>query len=461
MPAKDNTMLSKNDIERARRLAPSGYEFVKWDSEIFTKAFLSCFANDSLITVILGAGGSGKSVIYRMLASYFGDDALCLAPTGIAANNVNAKTIHSALGFKVKPYYEEAEFCSKAISALTRKKVLLLDEISMVSANLLDMILKHVKIVNTYRHSAESRIHVVLCGDPLQLRPVFDAEKLKPVLEEHPNLQEHWDFFYSKYLNEEAHEVYVLDNVYRQDDENFKALLGRIRLGNPTDEDIAFLNSRVGKSKSALVICPTNNEVDSINRLNIEELASQEVPYSFSAQYSLGHGIKDCGFSENIELYIGEKVMCTRNGYDEYGNSIYQNGTIGTITSFEAGSNGEPIPVITTADGRTFQVPRMEFTDGEFRRNPETKKLEYVDTACAMQIPLRPCYSVTYHKSQGLTLNRAYLKMPSSQNPPGLLYMGLSRVKSPDGLTISGTVSKSMFTASEDVKKYMESVVKR
>lgn len=452
-------MITNNDIERARRLCPRGFEYVNFESEAFTKAYLSCFSQNSNVTVIIGAAGSGKSVIYKMLASYFGEKALCVAPTGIAAHNVDingrAKTIHSAFGLNTKPYYDETEFSAKAVAALSGKKMLLIDEVSMVSSNLLDIILRHVEYVNTYRHSSESRIHTVLCGDPLQLRPVFQLDKMKPVLEEHPNLENRWDFFYSNRLRTAKPEVFVLDTVFRQHDSTFKNVLNRVRLGVPTDADIAYLNTKVGKASDVVAICPTNPEVDAINQMNIEELGKIETPYEYAAEYIMGDSIKDCGFSDYLELYIGEKVMCTRNGYDNAGNCIYQNGTIGTITSMEEGEDDEPVPVVTTSDGRSFKVSRMEFSEGEFQRDPDTRKLEYVETDIAYQIPLKPCYALTYHKAQGLTLDKAYLKIPSFTPQSGLMYMGLSRVKTPEGLILSNAVSKNLFRTSQNAERYI------
>lgn len=453
-------MLTKTDIERAKRLCPTGFEFVDWESETFTKAYLSCFSQNSKITVIIGAAGSGKSVIYKMLASSFGDKALCVAPTGVAANNVsidgnNAHTIHNAFGFNVKPFYDDSEFCAKAIYALSGKRVLLIDEVSMVSSNLLDFILKHVELVNQNRHSSESRIHTVLFGDPLQLRPILPSDKMKPILDEQPELKERWDFFNSEKLKSSNPDVFVLDAIYRQNNAEFKAILNRIRIGEPSDSDIEYLNKRIGKTNDAVIICSTNQEVDAVNQINIDELSSYEVPFEYKAEYSLGEKIRDCGFSDNLELFTGEKVMCTRNVYDASGNFIFQNGTIGVITSFEKGDNGEPVPVVETDDGRAFKVERMEFSDGEFRKNPETHKLEYVDIARASQIPLKPCYAITYHKSQGLTLSKAYLKMPSFAQP-GLIYMGLSRVRSLEDLTLSGKLTKAMFKTYKPAQHFIE-----
>lgn len=452
--------ITSQEFLKALRLRPEGFGYVSFRDETFTRAFLACHDSSKPVTVIIGAGGSGKSVIYKMVAQYYGDKALCLAPTGVAAHNLevssnNASTIHSSLGLPVKPYYEDCEVFGKTISALSCKKLLLIDEISMVNSNMLDTILRHVEIVNTNRRSAESRIHVVLFGDPMQIGPVLQKDKLGPILEENPGLECNWDFFNSERLQRLNPDVYVLKTVFRQKDDHFKTVLDHVRLGVPTDDDIEYLNSFVGSQKGNVRICPTNAQVDEENQKNIEMLARNEIPYTYDAEYSLGSGIRDCGFSDRVEVYVGSRVMCTRNCYDSYGNQIFVNGTIGEVTGFEADANGKPIPVVRSDDGKVFTVPLMEFTEGAYRRNPETGKLEYKTVASAMQIPLRACYALTYHKCQGLTLPSAHLVLAGNPQP-GLLYMGLSRVREPEGLTLSGKVTKDMFRTSRNAKRFLE-----
>ena len=453
-------MLTSYEVEKALRLRPQGFEYVSFQDETFTRAFLSCHDHSNPVTMIIGAGGSGKSVIYRMIADYYGSKALCLAPTGVAAHNLEvsnniASTIHSSLGLPVKPYYEEHEIFGKTISALSSRKLLLIDEVSMISSNLMDTILRHVEIVNTQRRSADARIHTILFGDPMQLGPVFQRDKLEPILEEDPGLEGRWEFFNSRRLQMLNPDIYVLKTVFRQSDGHFKQVLDNVRLGKPTDDDIRFLNSMVGPQKEGVLICPTNPQVDEENQKHIDLLARYEVPYVYDAEYLYGSGIRDCGFNDRVEVYIGSRVMCTRNGYDTYGNPVFQNGTIGEVVSYEADDDGTPLPVVKTDDGRVFTVPRMEFTEGAYRRNPETGKREYVTIASAMQIPIRLCYAMTYHKCQGLTLPSAHLVLAGNPQP-GLLYMGLSRVRDPNGLTLSGKVSKDMFRTSRSAKKFLE-----
>ena len=442
-------------------LLSRGIEGVSFDDETFARAFLALTSREPAV-VVIGPGGTGKSVLIRCLGRIYGEDCLCIAPTGVASHNLEvdgnqASTIHSALGLTVKPYYGENEVFTKTLTALTGKKKLLIDEASMISSNLLETILRHVAISNLTRRSSESRLTVAIFCDPLQLSPVFERDKMLPVLEDNPGLDEQWDFFNSHRLRELDPKVFILKTVYRQKDPFFRKVLADVRIGEPSQEDIDYLNSKVRNDDDAIILCPTNAIVDSVNMKHIAEIAKTETPYSYDAEYTLGSSIKDSSFSEHVELYIGSRVMTTRNKYDDAGHAIFHNGTIGTIVSFEKGGSGIPLPVVRTDTGKEFTVPVMEFTEGRFVRNQETRKTEFVTVASATQIPLRLCYALTFHKSQGLTLPSAHIVVP--ENPrPGVLYMGLSRCKDSDRLSLSTRVTKEMFRVSQPAKDFLDRV---
>ena len=455
-------MLTTYEKERISLLT-RGIEGVTFNDETFGRAFLALTSTDPVV-VVIGPGGTGKSVLIRCLGKIYGNDCLCVAPTGVASHNLEvdgneASTIHSALGIPVKPYYGEHEVFPKMLTALAGKKKLLIDEASMISSSLLQTILRHVLMTNLNRRSMESRLTVAILCDPLQLPPVFERDKMLPVLEDNPGLDEKWDFFHSELLRDLNPKVFILRTIYRQKDPHFKQVLSNIRVGEPSDQDVDYLNSKVRKDDNAIILCPTNAIVDGVNMKHVAELAKTEIPYAYDAEYTLGSKIKDAGFSEHIELYVGCRVMATRNRYDDAGHAIFHNGTIGTIISFEKGDTGIPVPIMKTDDGKEVSVPIMEFSEGRFVRDPETKKLEYVKVAAAFQIPLKLCYALTFHKSQGLTLPSAHIVIPEHPEP-GVLYMGLSRCKDPEQLSLSSKVTKEMFRASKAAKDFLERVEK-
>ena len=230
-------------------------------------------------------------------------------------------------------------------------------------------------------------------------------------------------------------------------------------MGIPEEEDIKYLNALVKpeSDKKALVLAATNKEVDAVNNEHIAELGRNQKPQLFDADFLFGKEITDCGFSQHLELYKGQRVMCTKNLYDEDNSPIFQNGTLGTVVDFKY-SEGNMLPVVRADDGRLYPVPYMQFEECTYQKT-EDGKYEYLPIARALMIPLRSAYCITYHKAQGLTLDKVHLMVPDHRPQPGMLYLGCSRVRTPDGLSLSSAVTKEMFSLSkEEVRDKIEHV---
>lgn len=457
MARKGVYMLTDYEINKAKRLLPNGFSHLDLTDEKFVKAFLSCFDDDTEATIIIGPGGCGKSEIYRAVATSYGDKALCLAMTGIAARNletvnVRPRTTIGGLGIvPPKPFYNSYDVYGKAFAALRHKDVVMIDEISMCSSNLLSLIIRTLRTVNLER---KKRIKLLLFGDPMQIPPIFESDKLKPFIEADPDLQKKWPFQYSTELAKMSKSVHVLEKIYRQADRQFVDVLNRLRNGQSTDTDMDYLNKRVSNPHdNALILGATNAEIDEINRQMIEKLGTPAM--RFEAEFVLGSEIKDpAAFSPVIELHEGERVVCTRNAYDEDGEPIYRNGTIGNIVGFQSCGCEGVLPVVRSDDGNVFIVHQTRFEDSKFVKNDEGK-YEYVPVAAAYQIALKPAYGLTFHKSQGLSLQSAHILVPKGTPAPGMLYMAVSRVRSPSGLTLSEPVTKSMFRVSPSSVEYI------
>lgn len=448
-------MISIYEKEQALRFRPEGFEYVRFDDEDFTRAFLSCFSRASQATVILGPGGAGKSEILKMVAAHFGHGCLLLTPTGIAAHNIEnpwstPRTIHSGLGLPVMPIIPADRLFSKPLEALHEKEVVMIDEISMVNAPLLDAIIRHIEEASKSRRR---RIKLICFGDEYQLQPPFDEEKIRPILHKYPNLKDRWSFLKSERLGELNPEVFVLKAVYRQSDPVFKEVLSHIRMGIPDPQDITYLNTRVvpEPDKKALVLASTNKEVDTVNTKHLAELGRNQKPMVYDAEFTMGNKITDCGFSSHLELFKGQRVMCTRNLYDEDGTPVFQNGTLGTVVDFHY-QDGEMLPVVRADDGHLFTVPFMQFEECVYQKNDEGR-FEYLPIARALMIPLKAAFCISYHKAQGLTLDKVHLKVPDRRPQPGMMYLGCSRVRAPEGLSLSSEVTAEMFSLSTAKKE--------
>lgn len=478
---------------------PLGFGKVDVSSDRFNAAMQDIFWGSDPLLCVMGAGGCGKSVLLKMAAFKYGPRCLCIAPTGMAAQNIDtniganghvtAKTIHSALSIpiaenndivKSKGRYgnnivrkkrktlkedcaqkvesrtiivpDKAEFLyspetsQKIMSILERIDLVLLDEVSMVSGNLFDYIM--LQITNASREKGKL-IRLVCFGDPLQLPPVVLDKKLDGTRPK--NLEEQQKmFFESRFWNALHPKVHVLNAIYRQKDGSFKEVLNNIRKGIVTDKEKAFVRSHLGPCQdSSLAIAPTNMLVNEYNKKKEDELLETN-PEKFIFPYVI---VSECNwttkikFPENfpgdITLYKGERVMCTKNASD----GSYRNGTTGVLI----GCKWEKISVQIKEEGyyriktekRFFWVPMAIIKKDDNGQEVAVHSHEYGHEQTSdswelklYQVPLVKAYAVTYHKSQGLTLSGLGMDTKNLKGD-GMFYLGLSRVKSADNLFIT------------------------
>lgn len=523
------------------------------------------------VTLVLGPGGCGKSLIYKAIA-HCTPHCLCMAPTGVAAYNLASNgwgkltyttkptTIHSALGLSPRPYFYPDRNTIKevkkklvgkwegAITGTGKETVdsrpydmILIDEISMVSPNLLDLILTA---------AGELNIPVMLFGDPMQLRPVEVDDKngtnrsAAMLAGAYPG----WNFFDSyvwmSLQSTGAARTVVLDSVYRQSDPGFKSLLNRMRINEPTEADWTCLESRVRDTvpEGSLILCKRNSTVDSINekfsghrnlslvldrktmngcnaafletlksRYRVEEgeMSERDItvfnvlsalkPFNgpkdekdgkrevlkYNDRYSSREETKGLvedlsGFSTEILLYPGDRVMVTKNcstsvytkdiSTESYKDKyLIKGGKLKRIVNGMLGwylgvldekycervlEKGEKPPVLVLLD--TDEVAVVPMT--EFSMEKINSKGEYYTSGTAMQYPLRMAYAITYHKSQGLTLEKVHMILEGDNSRwkvPGLAYLGLSRCKTLEGLTIEG-LSRAEFLEDKESKDFMK-----
>ena len=451
-------MLSEYEINLALRLRPQGFEDMRFDDEDYTRCFLACFNESKKSILTIGEAGSGKTRIMKAVAAHYGAGALVLTLTGMGAQTLNddrtrAMTIHAGLGLPARPYYNETDIFRRPIEALRGIDVVLLDEVSLVNANLLDTIIRHINVANENRRR---KIRLLAFGDPFQASPVFKETELEPVLRDHPNLRNCWAFTRSRMFERMEPELHVLRKVYRQKDPEFRAVLGRIREGKATESDMKYLNAHVSDTpnKHSLVLATTLREVRNINGEHLDQLLRSQKPVNYDARFELGNKISDSGFEPHLELCKGERVMCTRNHYSPDGDPIFCNGKLGTIIDFRV-EDGSLLPVVRADSGEVFVVPYVDYEECELRKNEEGK-YDYVPKAKAFMIPLAASWAITYHKAQGQTLDDVHLQIPDRCPQEGLMYMGLSRTRSIKGLTLSKEVTRDMFIVPEFAKAFLK-----
>ena len=451
----------KNGVKMPRK-----YSWVNVSSPAFKEALETVMDRDMLVAAITGPGGSGKSILYKIAYEMDPERTICAASTGIAAFNlavdgVPAVTLHSAIHMRPMPWQDPDKPNMQAISRLMKAKTLLVDEVSMLSSNTIDFLMKQVDEVNRMRIRRGDPLRVIFFGDVMQLPPVVKTDEDEKVAE---LWQERYGdnvfFFNSPNYQRHFRKTIELYDVYRQENEDFRTMLNSIRMGKVSQRMLDELNSRIVPEgvfmermagKGAMYLAGTNKRVNELNEAYEAGFAARKVDHVTHEAYFSGD-VSPADFPTvptEVSLFLGEQVMCIAN--DDSEDKRYQNGTIGTIVDFH-----RDLPVIRTADGRVFSVHRQTFSRYRLVEDKDSGRLRS-ETAGEMEmIACKPAYAVTFHKAQGLTLDAAYLDF-SGWMAPGSVYLGLSRLRSLDGLGMRKALSsKSIRTNPEALTFFRE-----
>ena len=381
---------------------------------------------------LTGEPGSGKTHTINRYVSYLkehGVEPAITASTGIAATHIDGMTIHSWSGIGIKKELSPADFgrvisLRRASARVKKAGVLIIDEISMLDAktlNLIDTVCRAIK------RSPEpfGGIQVVLVGDFFQLPPVRRED------------EEPYKFaFESEAWTEANPKVCYLTEQYRQSDSRFLEVLSAIRSGQVSDEhrqclDECLVNLDSPKIKNVTKFFPHNNDVNEVNSGELQKLPGKSKSFVMvgRGRDNLVEQLKrGCLSPENLELKKGAIVMFTKNNFQKG----FVNGTIGTVIGFDQYED-ENYPIVKTRQGRQLTVEPMEWTIEE---NGEI-------VAKIKQVPLRLAWAMTIHKSQGITIDQAFMDL-NGAFVEGQGYVAISRVKTLDGLHLAGYNDKAL-----------------
>lgn len=378
---------------------------------------------------ITGKAGTGKSTLLQLFRSTTRKNIVVLAPTGIAALNVKGQTIHSFFGFP--PRFITAKEIKKSPSLKLLKKVdtLVIDEISMVRADLLDAIDRSLRL-NLETSLPFGGLQVILIGDLFQLPPIIATDEERYLFK---TLYETPYFFSSKVMQQTDMEKLELRKVYRQENRHFLRLLDALRVNQFDWEDLDDLNQRYlpgfTSTQSFITLSPRNAKVNLINQ---RELANLETPlFTFDANITGDFDPKLFPTERRLHLKIGAQVMFLKNDPDRN----FVNGTIGKVVdlgedfvkvfSDEPGSPGE-----IKVSPMLWEVIRYKLPKGK----PDNIETEVVGTF--EQYPLKLAWAVTIHKSQGKTFDKVIIDMDKGAFEFGQTYVALSRCRSLEGIVL-------------------------
>lgn len=392
---------------------------------------------------LTGKAGTGKSTLLRYFRATTPKNHAVVAPTGIAAINVQGQTIHSFFGFKVGVTIGTVRYASyEKLKVLRNLDTLVIDEISMVRADLLDCIDKSLRM-NRRSNLPFGGVQVIAIGDPYQLPPVVTASEQKFIMRTYGAPH----FFKANSYREGKFKTEELNKIYRQSDDEFISILNAVRSGDHKAEHIDKLHTLTSSNQPnemAVHLVTTNQMAQSINRTQLDLLSTS--PMTYMAQTEGNFSEKAAPTDMELTLKEGAKVMLLNN--DREGRWV--NGDVGVIIGLDKST------VRVKFDDGTFDdVGPNVWENIQFQYDEETHKIEPVVVGRFVQLPIKLAWAVTIHKSQGKTYDNVHIDFGSGTFAPGQAYVALSRATSPGGLSFETPMLLDDVLIDEHVKLFM------
>ena len=408
---------------------------------------------------LTGKAGTGKTTFLRELKAKSPKRMVVVAPTGIAAINAGGVTIHSFFQLPFAPYVPDTKFMSaqtfhkfgkEKINIIRSLDLLVIDEVSMVRADLLDAI---DAVLRQYRdrHKPFGGVQILMIGDLQQLAPVVKEEDWQL-------LSPYYDtafFFGSRTLKETEYVTIELKKVYRQSDTTFLNLLNKIRENTADESVLAELNKRYlpgfrPKEEEGYIRLTTHNyQAQQYNDRQLTALPGQ--PYRFRAKTEGTFPESAYPADEILTVKKGAQIMFIKN--DSSGEHRFYNGKIGLVT--DVCKDG--IRVRGNGDAESFLLETEEWTNSKYTLNPVTKEITEEVEGRFRQYPVRLAWAITIHKSQGLTFERAIIDANASF-AHGQVYVALSRCKSLEGLVLGSPLRQEAIISDDTIDHFTREV---
>ena len=399
---------------------------------------------------LTGKAGTGKTTFLKTVVERSRKRPIVVAPTGVAAINAGGVTIHSFFQLPLSPYVpgskteERYDFSKQKRQLIASVDLLIIDEISMVRADLLDAV---DNVLRKYRdhYKPFGGVQLLMIGDLAQLTPVVTPR-------EEQLLRQYYDtpyFFGSKALQQTNYVTIQLEKVYRQQDDAFLSILNDIRHGNPSLRTLQQLNSRyvAPPAGQSFIRLTTHNQLaDHYNETELARLTGKMFWYKAEVEGTFPE--TSYPTSDTMVLKVGAQVMFIKN--DASGRHRYFNGRIGHVTYLDP----KKVLVHCEGDEEPIEVEPLEWENTRYSLNPATREIEADVQGKFRQLPLRLAWAITIHKSQGLTFDRVVIDAGQSF-APGQVYVALSRCRTLEGLFLASPIEQRAVINDQRVESYI------
>ena len=381
---------------------------------------------------ITGKAGSGKSTLLAYFRSVTQKNTAVLAPTGVAAIRVKGQTIHSFFGFPPKVIQTRHIKKVRQVELLQNLETLIIDEISMVRADVFDAIDYSLRVHRKKLTQPFGGVQVIVFGDLFQLPPVINMDESSLLERIYPNGQ---FFFHSNIFQDAQFKTLELQSIYRQTDNHFIYLLNAVRDGSITHSQIDNLNDSLVDNfemdEGKIILTTTNARASGINQNYLKKLSSEE--FSYRAQ-ATGQFYKELfPTDEVLKLKKGAQVIMIKNDPEKR----WVNGSIGTIHDIAEKK------IKVKINHKIYEVKKEKWDRIQYSYDDDQHEVLENVTGSFKQYPMRLAWAITIHKSQGQTFEKVIIDMSQGSFAPGQLYVALSRCISLEGIELLRPLKKS------------------